>query len=117
MIFDVTLHGFTALCNQNMSDHGDNLVNWVHAPSRDALDKFLKNHKLNDRIESVTPCCDPGDEDNYSYNYVETHEDGIDLFVDEGGNVVSTNDPDWFNTWTRLQDQYSQYIIPNFVDR
>lgn len=92
--FDVTLKGFTEINNRDdfrgedaekaSSLLGD-LVKWVVAPSKEALDRFLASYGLLELLDGEPWPMSQHACENYG------RADGVDFIVDNDGNVLEGN--------------------------
>lgn len=89
IFYDLTLTGFNI-----ETDKTDDLVKWIVAPNRTAVELFAVVIGLDTTdIQSITP---------KDYGRPMTFEDGIDVVVDEGGQILQTSPTVDPFTWKEL---------------
>lgn len=96
--FEMTIRGYTRLCDLDRGDLADELalVKWVVAPTEEALDLFIDKFKLRQILEELPR----------KMGAVQSHyrlKDGVDIILRDDGSIHSkVNDPE---QWHRLRDQ------------
>jgi hypothetical protein len=106
MTFDLTLKGYDEIFN-NMKDDvisvrtdrlGNDLVKWINAPSKEAIDRFVKRHRLDRYLD-----CKVEQMNGKEWG------DGTDLQLNEKGEVVKGGKK-WREKWVKLVQDTAQSI-------
>lgn len=88
VIYQLLLDGF----DEN-TDETDHLVKWISAPSMFAVELFLQNQGLSGAIEETPFVTDEDGE------YPVSFGDGLDIEIDEFGEVIRTDNEIDVTTW------------------
>lgn len=110
--FDVTFKGYNEVWSgehdETLPEHAfgkaDELVKWVVAPDRTALDMWIERNGLREHLDGDPTPMQGRRPSGECYG----HDDGVDLILDDQGNVVSMsphNEGDWRKNWLALKDE------------
>lgn len=109
LTFDVTLKGWSFANDYEESDQisdacfmaAERLVKWVAAPDMQAVNLFIAKNNLQPVLDSEPHDVGHG----ISYNQ---HEDGVDVIIDENGDVVSVKSENWLEEWLQEQANFAR---------
>jgi hypothetical protein len=98
--FEVTLKGF-----QGGTDETDNLVKWVIAPNRKALNSFLERGELRHHVAEIQQLSE------FHEQEVDARPEALDATLDSMGLVQGESDHD---EWPAQSQAHSRWLAKQF---